>query len=94
MTTEPTTYEDSGGPGLEMGGVDENLADLQPEDSDSEEEGQEGGPVLTPDQQACDMHVTCSVHVVLDSEEGQEGGPVLTPDQQACNMHVTCSMYM
>ena len=62
ITTEPTAYEDSGGPGLEMGGVDENLADLQPEDSDSEEEGQEGGPVLTPDQQACDMHV----HAVME----------------------------
>ena len=39
--------------GLELGGADENLADLQPEDSDEEEEGQEVRPELSSEQQVC-----------------------------------------
>lgn len=34
-----------------MGGADENLADLQPEDSEEEDEMQEERPPLTSDQQ-------------------------------------------
>lgn len=41
-----------------MGGADENLADLQPEDSDEEGEGETGTrPNLTPEQQVSG-HVT------------------------------------
>lgn len=65
LQSQSSIYE-----GLELGGADENLADLQPEDSDGEDDDQTSLVDLAHEQQVCACMLVACVHACVHVQGG------------------------